>query len=84
MEQWDMARHTRPVTDRELRAWLAAGAVDRGVGEGLTFLASDSGARARKASWVLRYRMNGRNKEKVLGRYPEMSLKDARELARRD
>lgn len=79
-----MARPTRPVTDRELKAWLAAGAVDRGVGEGLTFLASTAGARAGKASWVLRYRLHGRNKEKVLGRYPELSLKDARELARRD
>lgn len=28
--------------------------------------------------------MNGRAKEKVLGRYPELSLKDARELARQD
>lgn len=79
-----MARQARPVTDRELKAWLAAGAVDRGVGEGLTFLASESGARAGKASWVLRYRLLGRNKEKVLGRYPEVSLKDARELARTD
>jgi len=34
MEKWDMARPTRPVTDREPKAWLAAGAVDRGVGEG--------------------------------------------------
>ena len=79
-----MARPTRPVTDRELKAWLAAGAVDRGVGEGLTFLASAAGARAGKASWVLRYRLYERNKRKVLGRYPELSLKDARELARRD
>ena len=30
-----MNRQQRPITDRELRAWLAAGAVDRGVGEGL-------------------------------------------------
>lgn len=79
-----MARPTRLVTDRELKAWLAAGAVDRGVGEGLTFLASAAGARAGKASWVFRYRLHRRNKEKVLGRYPELSLKDARELARRD
>lgn len=79
-----MARPTRPVTDRELKSWPAAGAVDRGVGEGLTFLASAAGASAGKASWVLRYRLQGRNKEKVLGRYPELSLKDARELACRD
>ena len=35
-----MSRLQRPITDRELKAWLAAGAVDRGVGEGLTFVAS--------------------------------------------
>ncbi len=54
-----MARPTRPITDRELKAWLVAGAVDRGVGEGLTFLASAAGASAGKASWVLRYRLHG-------------------------
>ncbi len=37
-----------------------------------------------KASWILRYRFGGRNKEKVIGRYPDISLKDARELARND
>lgn len=35
-----MNRRQRPITDRELRAWLAAGEVDRGVGEGLAFVAS--------------------------------------------
>lgn len=79
-----MTRHARPVTDRELRAWLALGEVDRGVGEGLTFLASATAAREGKASWVLRFRMHGRSKEKVLGRYPDLSLKQARELARQD
>jgi hypothetical protein len=53
--------------------------VDRGVGEGLTFVASTIAAQAGKASWTLRYRLNGRSTEKVLGRYPELSLKDARE-----
>jgi hypothetical protein len=28
--------------------------------------------------------MNGRAKEKVLGRYPELALKDAREQVRQD
>ncbi|UUX95272.1 site-specific integrase [Aquabacterium sp. J223] len=79
-----MNRQQRPLTDRELKAWLAAGAVDRGVGEGLTFVASVAAAQAGKASWILRYRMNGRAKEKVLGRYPELSLKDAREQTRQD
>lgn len=79
-----MNRLNRPITDRELKAWLAAGAVDRGVGEGLTFVASPMSARSGKASWILRFRVNGRSREKVLGRYPELSLKDARDQARRD
>lgn len=79
-----MSRLQRTITDRELKAWLAAGAVDRGVGEGLTFVASASGSRAGKATWILRFRLNGRSREKVLGRYPELSLKDAREQARQD
>jgi integrase len=79
-----MNQQQRPITDRELKAWLAASAVDRGIGEGLTFVASSAAAQAGKASWVLRYRMNGRSKEKVLGRYPQMSLKDARAQARQD
>jgi integrase len=72
------------VTDKTLKAWLSAGSVDRGVGDGLTFQASEAGAREGKASWILRYRHHGRHREKVLGRYPELSLKDARELARLD
>ena len=79
-----MNRQQRPITDREFKTWLGAGPVDRGVGEGLTFVASATAAQAGKASWILRFRLNGRFKEKVLGRYPELSLKDARELARQD
>lgn len=78
------AQQRRPLTDRELRAWLAAGETDRGIGEGLTFVASATAARKGKASWILRYRVNGRSREKVLGRYPELSLKGARDRARQD
>lgn len=74
----------RPLTDRELRTWLAAGQTDRGIGEGLTFVASASAASKGKASWILRFRVNGRPREKVLGRYPELSLKAARDQARKD
>ncbi|WP_294635489.1 site-specific integrase [uncultured Aquabacterium sp.] len=74
----------RALTDRELRAWLAAGKTDRGIGEGLTFVASASAASKGRASWILRYRVNGRSREKVLGRYPELSLKGARDRARKD
>jgi len=35
-----MSRQQRPINDREIKAWLAAGAMHRGVGEGLTFVAS--------------------------------------------
>ena len=62
---------TERVTDKTLRAWLNAGAVDRGIGGGLTFVASTAGALKGQASWILRYRFGGANREKVLGRYPE-------------
>ena len=79
-----MSTQRRQIADRDLKAWLAAGAVDRGVGEGLTLVASSKAAQVGKASWILRYRLNGRGKEKVLGRYPELSLRDAREQTRQD
>ena len=75
---------TERVTDKTLRAWLNAGAVDRGIGGGLTFVASTAGALKGQASWILRYRFGGANREKVLGRYPDVSLKDAREQARQN
>ncbi|MCC9598301.1 tyrosine-type recombinase/integrase [Rubrivivax sp. JA1055] len=74
----------KSITDRTLRAWLAAGPTNKSIGDGLTFIASDASAGVGKASWILRYRIGGRQREKVLGRYPDLSLKDARELARRD
>ncbi len=79
-----MDKQNRPFTDRELKGWLAAGGVSRGVGEGLTFVASTEAARKGKATWILRFRVNGKSREKVLGRYPELSLKAARECARQD
>jgi hypothetical protein len=50
----------------------------------LTFVASETSARAGNASWIVRFRLHGRSKEKVLGCDPELSLKDARDLARQD
>lgn len=79
-----MTGFERNATDKTLRAWLNAGPVDRGVGDGLTFVAKEAGARLGKASWILRYRIGGRQREKVIGRYPDISLKEARELARKD
>lgn len=72
------------ITDKTLRAWLRAGPVDRAIGDGLTFVASARGAAAGKTSWVLRFRFGGAAKEKVLGRYPDMSLAQTREKARSD
>jgi integrase len=79
-----MTGFAQNATDKNLRAWLNAGPVDKMIGDGLIFVASEAGARRGKASWILRYRFGGRQREKVLGRYPDISLKDARELARKD
>ncbi len=54
--------------DKTLRAWPNVGAVDRGIGGGLTFVAAAAGAIRGKASWILRYRFGEANREKVLGR----------------
>lgn len=75
---------TQNVTDRTLRAWLNAGPVDKGIGGGLIFFAKESSARLGQATWILRYRFGKRRPEKVLGRYPDISLKEARRLARQD
>lgn len=48
------------------------------------FVVTEASARVGKASRILRYRFGGRQKEKVLGRYPEITLRIARELALRD
>ena len=79
-----MTGFSRNATDKTLRAWLNAGPVDRGVGDGLTFVAKEASALEGKASWILRYRFGGRQREKVIGRYPDIPLKNARELARKD
>lgn len=78
------AGFARNATDQNLKAWLSAGAVDRGVGDGLTYVASAVSARQGIGTWILRFRFGGRQREKVLGRYPAVSLKEARELARMD
>jgi integrase len=45
-------------------------------GDGLLLLVKESGAK----SWVLRYRMGGKEKRAGLGKYPTVSLAKAREL----
>lgn len=65
------------LTDAQLKAWVRAGTPIAGKadGDGLTFTLSKAGT----AAWVLRYRHNGRQREYSMGRYPELSLADARD-----
>ncbi|MDE2174906.1 MAG: tyrosine-type recombinase/integrase [Betaproteobacteria bacterium] len=75
------------LTDLEIRRLIAArapvliadGAAAGGVG-GLTFALSASGT----AAWRLRYRHAGKPRVLTLGRYPDLSIADARERARRE
>jgi integrase len=66
------------LTDVRIRNWIRAGAPQaRSDGGGLTFTLSAKGA----AAWVLRYRYGGKPRELTLGRYPDIGLARARELA---
>lgn len=66
------------LTDVQLRHWIKAGApVAKSDGDGLTFTLSAKGT----AAWVLRYCFGGKQKEITLGRYPDITLTKARELA---
>lgn len=66
------------LTDVELRNCIKAGQpVTKTDGDGLTFTLSAKGT----AAWTLRFRIGGRRKELTLGRYPDMSIAKARELA---
>ncbi len=64
--------------DVQLRNWIRSGkAIAMSDGDGLTFTLSERGT----ASWVLRYRLNGKQRELTLGRYPDLPLEAARKLA---
>ncbi len=66
------------LSDVQLRNWIKAGKpVAVADGEGLTFTLSAKGT----AAWTLRYRTAGKRKELTLGRYPDISLTRAREIA---
>jgi hypothetical protein len=66
------------LTDVHIRNWVKAGKpVAKADGGGLTFTLSAKGA----AAWVLRYRFGGAARELTMGRYPEVSLTEARKLA---
>jgi integrase len=64
------------LTDLQIRNWTGL-PVATADSRGLTFTLS----RKLTASWVLRYRFGGKARELTIGRYPEISLARARELA---
>ncbi|HTP95817.1 MAG TPA: tyrosine-type recombinase/integrase [Burkholderiales bacterium] len=66
------------ITDLHIRNWIKAGEpLAKSDGNGLTFTLSASGT----ASWVLRYRIGGKQRELTLGRYPDVTIAAARKLA---
>lgn len=66
------------LTDLQIRSLIRTGtATAKSDGNGLTFTLSKNGT----SSWILRYRHGGRQKELTIGRYPEIPLSKARELA---
>ena len=67
------------LSDVQLKAWVRDGAriAGKSDGDGLTFTLSMQGT----ATWTLRYRIAGRARELTLGRYPDLSLGEARKLA---
>lgn len=73
------------LSDIQIRNWIKAGqSVAKSDGDGLTFTMSTKQAAEKSGTWVLRYRMGGKQREKTLGRFPDTTLKRARELATED
>ncbi len=76
-----MGKLIQKLSDVQIRKWIKAGKpVAKSDGDGLTFTLSTAGT----AAWVLRYRFGGKARELTLGRYPDKSLNQAREDARRE
>lgn len=66
------------LTDLKIKNLIKAGGpIAKTDGNGLTFTLSRNGT----PSWILRYRFGGRQKELTIGRYPDITLAKARELA---
>jgi integrase len=66
------------LTDVTIRNWVRTGhPIARADGGGLTFTLSAK----RTAAWVLRYRFGGKPRELTIGRYPDITLAKARQLA---
>lgn len=65
--------------DLQLRRMIAAGTKTAvSDGDGLTFTLSAAGT----ATWILRYRMQGKQHELTVGNYPDITLASARKLCR--
>lgn len=70
------------LTDIALRAWIKTGQpVAKADSGGLTFTMSAHQASQKGGTWVLRYRFGGKPRELTLGRYPDITLAVARQLA---
>jgi integrase len=66
------------LSDVQIRNWVKAGKpIAKADGDGLNFTLSAKGT----ASWTLRYRFAGKPRELTIGRYPDVSLAEARRLA---
>lgn len=75
-----MGKLVNKLTDVQIRQWIKAGKPTAvSDGGGLTFTLSAGGTSA----WILRYRHGGKLKELTIGRYPDKSLSNAREEARK-
>ncbi len=63
-------------TDQQIRSLLKAGkATRKAVGDGVYFRVSKEGS----GFWIFKYTLNGKRSEISFGKYPEMSLREARE-----
>ena len=66
------------LTDVHIRNWIKTRKpIAKSFGNGLTFTLSAKGT----ATWILRYRINGKQCEITIGHYPEFSIKRAMEDA---
>ena len=74
---WDQRANDE--TDRA-REFQTANAGRHSDGDGLLLVVKETG----RKTWVLRYQVNGVRRDKGLGSYPEVSLKEARSKAGAD
>lgn len=70
-----MATKLHLLSDTQLKSWIRKTTpVAKSDGGGLTFTLSTNGT----AAWTFRYRVGGKRSELTIGRYPEISLAEAR------